>query len=160
MPRLNEDGRGRLSGSQRMQFGKLLMDAYGLDSFDNMLANALGIDRQRIALGSTFETIVYRVIDDAEMKWYTAELLQAARAARQRDLNLLAFSQQFELEPSLMEPERLVRAALGEIDPAPWAQHLMERSGQVCRIDIPDADTRGTGFLVGPDLIAATRRPA
>jgi hypothetical protein len=153
MPRLNNDGRDRLRGRQRKQFGKRLMSAFDLDSFDNMLANQLGIRREEIALGKDYETIVYRVIDDAERKWYTAELLQAARAERQTDLNLLEFSQQFGLEPSFVEPERLVRETLGEIDPEPWLKTATERLGQICRIDIPEAYTGGTGFLVGPDLI-------
>ena len=72
MPRLNDDGRGRLTGSQRAKFGELLMDAFTLSSFDNMLANRLGIDREDIALGDNKATIVFRVIGDAERKWYTA----------------------------------------------------------------------------------------
>lgn len=152
MPRLHTD-HTRLTGPERQQFGELLLDAFGLDGFDNLLANRLGLRRERISLARSLDAIVYDVIDDAEMKSYSAELLQAARAERQTNVSLFRFAQQFTLEPSLAIPERLIRSHLGEIDPEPWLTLALERIGQVCRIVIPSAATTGTGFLVAPDLV-------
>jgi hypothetical protein len=152
MPRLHAD-HSRLSGDQRQRFGEVLLDAFDLDTFDNLLANRLGLRRQRISLARSFDSIVYDVIDDAEMKSYSAELLQAARSERQSHIGLFRFAQEFDLEPSLAAPERLVRAHLGELDPEPWLTLALERLGQVCRIAIPAAGATGTGFLIGADLL-------
>lgn len=90
--------------------GELLLDAFDLDSLDNLLADRLGLRRQRISLARSLDAIVYDLIDDAEMKSYSAELLQAAHAERQTNVGLFRFAQQFALEPSLAEPERLIRS--------------------------------------------------
>jgi hypothetical protein len=52
MPRLNNDGRDRLTGSQRMSLGKLLMEAYALASFDNLLGTPPSCCRLRGRNGS------------------------------------------------------------------------------------------------------------
>lgn len=150
MPRLHAD-HSRLSGPERKQFGEQLLDAFGPDEFDNLLANQLGLRRARISLARNFDAIVFDVIDDAEMKSYTAELLQAARAERQTHVGLFHLAQQLALEPSFAAEERLVRAQLPEIDPEGWLQQGMARLGQVCRVETPVGP--GSGFLVGPNLV-------
>lgn len=152
MPRLNPNDK-RLEGPQIEEFTTLLRDAYSLNSFDIMLRSKLGKSREDLALGNNFKTIVYRVIEEAEQNSWTAELLQATRAARQTHVGLLHFAQQFALEPSFAEPERLVRTSIPEVDPEQWFADGMARLGQVCRVEVPAASQLGTGFLIGPDLV-------
>jgi hypothetical protein len=50
--------------------------------------------------------------------------------------------------------ERTLREDLGFFDVARWTTMLARLTGQVCRVELNDADaTMGTGFLVGPDTL-------
>ena len=54
--------------------------------------------------------------------------------------------------PSITVLEGLVRPRLRIMDMERWREHEASVSAQVCRIDI-GAAAKGTGFLVGPDLV-------
>ena len=128
MPRLHSD-HTRLTGSEREQFVHLLLDAFSLDSFDSMLANKLSRDRETLALGRNKEVVVERVVDEAEMNSWTAELLAGACAARPTHTGLFRFAQQFNLAPSTAEPERLIRPASGPFNPLPWLEPFHAAAG-------------------------------
>lgn len=156
MSRLNpqEQKFGRLTGRQRKQFTDALTDAFTLTTFDLMLVQEMGLrNREEWALGDDLVVIIDRVVSKAEQLSRTSELLTAALAARPAHVGLFQFAQQFEVAPASAAAERLVRDTLGFIDPATWVPLLMARVGQVCRVEVRATQIRGTGFLVGPDLV-------
>ena len=50
----------------------LMLGTYGISSAPTRTANRLGLRRERISLARSLDAIVYDVIDDAEMKSYSA----------------------------------------------------------------------------------------
>jgi hypothetical protein len=56
--------------------------------------------------------------------------------------------------PSRQQLETITKAAVGFLDPVPWATTLLEQIRRVCRIEVEGPQPRfGTGFLVGPGLV-------
>ncbi|MCB0047693.1 MAG: trypsin-like peptidase domain-containing protein [Caldilineaceae bacterium] len=156
MSRLNPQSQnfGRLTGQQRKELTELLQDAFSLSGLDRMLVQQLNLrSREEWALGNDLQTIVYLVIDKAEQRSLTAELLAGARAERPSHVGLFQFAQQFDAAPSSVKAERVVRTHLGFLDPEVWMPAFMARLGQVCRVEVRNGGARGTGFLIGPDLV-------
>ena len=121
-----------------------------------MLANKLDKHRQRISLARNLDGMIFDIIEDAEMKSWTAELLTGARAARPTDVGLFQLAQTYAIEPQtppIPELERIIRPELGLFDPVPWTANLMALLGRICRVEISATPIRGTGFLVAPDLV-------
>lgn len=148
----------RLSGQELLQFREALKNAFGLDTFDDMLLFQVNRKREHIALGNAFETILLRVLQRAEEESWTAELLQGARASRPNDAALLTFAQQFGLAPATprgKELERTIKKANSVLDPVQWRTRLGEIETRVCRIEIKAGGVLefGTGFLLGPDVV-------
>ncbi len=76
MPRLHED-HSRLTGSELKEFSELFLDTYGRQGLEILLRTHLGKQLDRITLADNLEGIVFDVIEDAEKRSYSAELLQA-----------------------------------------------------------------------------------
>ena len=144
-----------LTTDQFREFWEALRKAYPLANFDIMLKTRLGKQRENISVGPNLDKIVFDVINDAEMKGETLELINAARQSNPKNPDLLTFSEHFGLTSITRELEREVVEGLPDVDIMPWRTRLGEIEGQVCRIEIPKTKLEGigTGFLVGPDLV-------
>ncbi len=154
----------RLTGKQFQQFRNLIVDAFTLQRFDELLLFKLdevkpgGVKRENIALGDDFEAIAFKVIQRAQMEGWLPQLLGAVREARPAHADLLDFSCEFGLASTPLkkrELERIVQDSNAFIPPLQWRQKLGELETRVCRIEVPTNKgmSYGTGFLLGPDLI-------
>lgn len=160
MPRLGGRGEyGRLDGSQLKAFREALADAFdNLEHFDEMLLYYLNKNRQKLSVKPNLLAIIQDVINDAETRSWTAELLRAARVAEPTNAPLIIFAEQFRLS-SITTParelERMIREANASFDVMPWLKHLGEVEPCVCRVEVPvGADLEpGTGFLLGPEVV-------
>jgi len=159
MPRLHAD-HSRLSGVESEEFATLLIDAFNEETLDTMLLYK--VERRRdLIVGDrvNFQTKIFEVIQYADMQSWTAELLLGARAARPNHVGLFRFAQRYNLGPltatdtHLLELQRMVRPELDHLDPMLWARDLLALLGRICRVEIAATPIRGTGFLVGPDLV-------
>jgi V8-like Glu-specific endopeptidase len=151
MPRLRKDQQ-TLKGEQLKEFVQLLLDAYAIDSFTYMLRTQLDRRLEHLTRAADFPTMVFNVIEKAEIEGWSAELLQGARTQRQAHVGLFEFAQKFALEPPTIEQERIVKAYNLPFDPLPWLGTVMGLVCRICRVEIAGAPM-GTGFLVGPDLV-------
>ena len=70
----------QISGKQIGQLSAVLLNAYNLARFDEMLRVRLDKNRENIALGDDFQEIVFKVIRRAEMEnWVPALIVAAGR---------------------------------------------------------------------------------
>jgi len=110
---------------------------------------------------------IRRVVEqfNAEVHWRV--LLREARNAVPDDPGLVAFAERFDQAPiavegaqgqgskrlSEQELELRIKKANPISDILIWRRRLGEIEGRVCRIELPAGTARGTGFLVGPDVV-------
>ena len=125
-----------------------------------MLYRQLNKRRSLIILEKSlgYETVVNRIIQRADEESWSAQLLVAARAERQDDLCLFGFAQQFDLEPPTQPIMQFVeeQRPISDIPLLPavdWLTTALQRVSQLCRVAIRGANSPGSGFLVGPDLV-------
>ncbi len=156
-------------------YGKLdMMLTYGLD---RRLAD--------ITAPSGMRQVVFDLLQEAEAEGWTEDLATAALLANpgNRDLQDLHRQGIFRVGPaarrllddrgdavaSALVPEAaalaelpgrqelqsILNASVGFLDVVPFVVDLLERAGQVCRIEVntPAGTGFGTGLLVGPDLV-------
>lgn len=101
------------------------------------------------------DSIVFDLIQYAEARSITGQLIQAAHAVRPDDALLAQFMQQIGATAITPRPDTLEKILSAEnivFDVAKFRQRLAELERTVCRIDI-NGRAAGTGFLVGPDLV-------
>jgi len=156
MPRLVA-GDIRLDGKQFRQFHDGVLDAFN-DVQDLTSILRFGLDKRLNLITSPnndLEDIVFEVIDDADAKGWSAELLQALRTSRPTNQKLLVFAQEFALapqSPAKRQLELLISEGDEFIDVVKWRTRLTECEAAVCRIE-RDQVPIGTGFLLGPSLV-------
>jgi hypothetical protein len=107
------------------------------------------------------------VVEDFNAQPAWRDLLAAARNAAPRDAALQAFEEAVGQAPRVVdaspqgggaplagrELERKIKAGQETFDVAVWRSRLGEMESRVCRIELPEGTARGTGFLIGPDLV-------
>jgi hypothetical protein len=117
-----------------------------------------------------FEHQVFRLIEWAEQRGREVELIQVTARANPRNARMQQIYKKYGLAvPVLVQDggmpkpaspsdaadsglEALVTPYLKVVDIGLWREKLTSVEGQVCRITLNGA-ARGTGFLVGPDLV-------
>ena len=104
MPRLATENR-RMTGKQREEFGRALIDAYPTPKdLDRMLLYNLDKRLAHLAsLASPMPDIVFDVIEKAESEAWSLELLLAARTSNHNNPELLVLAQQFGLGIGIYE---------------------------------------------------------
>lgn len=160
MPRLMPHD-SRLSGDQYRQFHEAVLDAY--DDVDDLKRVLLfRLDKRLNLIANTndsFEVLVFSVITKADTQGWSANLLDALRATRPENGQLLGFAQQFGLAtqtPERSELELLINQGDALLDVDAWRTALGTTEARVCRIEhVKDGTTRaiGTGFLLSPNLV-------
>jgi len=148
----------KMNGQQLRRFSEILRAAFPLPRFDQLLLYRLDIRRADIALGNTYEEIVFNVFTDSQSRNWTFKLLQAARESNPDDPDLFAFAQQFGLStatPGHSELERLIDETNVSFDVVRWRTLSGHIETQVCRIEVSTSEgvVYGTGFLVGPGIV-------
>jgi hypothetical protein len=151
----------RLSGDRYQLFHEAVLDAYDdVDDLERVLLFRLDKRLNRIAnTKDSFDDVVFKVITKADTEGWSANLLDALRATRPENSQLLAFAQQFGLAtqtPGRSQLELLINEGDTLLDVDTWRAGLGTAEARVCLIEyVQGAGTRalGTGFLVGPDVV-------
>jgi hypothetical protein len=160
MPRLMPHDK-KLSGDQYRQFTDATLDAYE-DINDLRQVLLYRLDKRLNLIANTndsFDYIVFTLITKADTQGWSANLLDALRATRPQNGQLLTFAQQFGLAPQTPAPaelELLINSGDALLDVDSWRTALGKAEPRVCRIELDgDAVTQplGTGFLLGPNLV-------
>lgn len=155
--RLN--GTARLTASQLREFHDQMLDAFdNPNRLDNMLKLQLGKNRARISMDTDLETVVLKIIEFAEARFWSAELLMAARAENPEHQGLLLFAEQFGLAlaaPTGRQLERKIKLANAALDVMVWREGLAKVETCLCRVEIrfSGETIAGTGFLLGPSMV-------
>lgn len=148
-----------LTGAQYEDFVTALVNA-----FPNATALAMmlkfRLNKQLDAIvppGSTTHQAFY-LIQASEAEGWTDDLLKAARKSRPANALLLALAQSIGAPtnvPAGPELEKVIKASNRFYDIDKWRQSMGAIEAQVCQISIPTnkGTIKGTGFLVGPDVV-------
>lgn len=151
------------------EFQDVLLDAFSLTEFDQMLLFQLGINRENIGLGDNKRAVIFNVLVFFQARDKTTDLVSAAARANTDNQKLFAFAQRIGIAPVTLigkagdlKPttdqtalQREVRNTNSLLDIAKWRERLLEVEQQVCRVEINTAEglLYGTGFLVGPGTV-------
>ena len=146
----------KLNGRQVEQLSKIIRSAFELAHFDQMLYFRLDKNRQDIALGDDYRTIVFRTIRSAQREGWIDRLVLAAHQSRPNNPYLLAFAGLVNLGPDDMPErnglEKIIVDTNSLLDIGKWREKLSQIEGRVCRVEIGD-QAMGTGFLLGPSVV-------
>ncbi len=146
-----------LGGSDRKRLRLALMAAFpGWDRLRIMASDYLDVNLAVITSSNdNLETQAFELIEWAKADGALGDLVMAARYANPGNPELLAFAQRIGIS-STDTPKSALEALVSTnqtfLDVAVWREQLTRLEWRVCRVDI-DGVGRGTGFLVGPDLV-------
>ncbi len=157
----------RLNGPQRSRFEQLICEAFSLADFSRFLDYRLNKKLTDFSSGSdTFPQAVGKVIENANNELWWRDLLRELRNARPTDPGLMTFAEEAGQAPTTVDAQKpgapvvvgrdlelRVRATRSSFDIMTWRTRLGEIESRVCRIEYPEKQARGTGFLIGPDLV-------
>ncbi len=159
-----------IPGLQMEEISKALLDAYDTDSLSEMLRYRLNKKLGNIVAPGALETVVFKLLDKADMQGWQADLVREAHRANPGNIALLKVYEKFGMAPTISLAE--AGEVIPDVDAKPsssglqkiiseknptleidlWRNRLTQVEARVCRIDIANRGT-GTGFLVGPDTV-------
>lgn len=152
--RSEEDNMQSFDGVRQRKLKEALIDAfptwnalaqmvlYQLDkNLATITSQALGLDAN-----------AYELVQWAIAQGMVADLVVAARNQNPRNQSLARLSDAIGVSPTSVELEKIVNDNKLQLDPEVWREGLVTAEWRVCRIDV-GGEGRGTGFLVGPDLV-------
>ncbi|GAA1038406.1 hypothetical protein GCM10009557_54310 [Virgisporangium ochraceum] len=150
----------RLTEDECAVLADLLVAAFPRDRLESLVHHRL---RRTLAPFESVDDAISDLVTTANADLWWRPLLVAVRAADPKDAGLQAFGARHNLGPEVIDRhgdrvrqlESHVRRIGSEHNIAHWRARLGELEGQICRIEFGRGDhrERGTGFLVGPDLV-------
>jgi hypothetical protein len=158
--KVNQD---RLNGYERQDFHNALLQSFNTPiGIQQFLTYQLDKDINQISapvVGVTVDKMWFDVISEAETKYWSGDLLLAARKVSPQNPQLLEFARRFqhgpeiELDGHLASPLEVEVVATNAMvsNPAAWRSRLGVLEAQVCQVEV--AGQTGTGFLVGPSAL-------
>ncbi|HUR79467.1 MAG TPA: trypsin-like peptidase domain-containing protein [Thermoanaerobaculia bacterium] len=148
----------RLTGPELNELRGIIERAFTLSQFDGLLFDRLDRTRERIALGDTSTDILRRVLIEANTKGWLPDLVKAIGAENPSDSDLVDFAARHYgrgVTAPRNDLERIVIASNQFLDIARVLSRLGQIYRQVCRVSFGGgADPQGSGFLVGPSVVA------
>jgi hypothetical protein len=140
----------RLSGEQRSLLHASLTECFpNAERFAEFLRLRLDWGLDSISPRDTMALMIFRVIQWADLRGATADLVNAARLTNPQHPGLIGLAREMGISTVAAATLEVQRA--GIIDLNEWSGRLGVIEGQVCRVEI--RGSIATGFLVGPDLI-------
>lgn len=109
--------------------------------------------------GESYRNALLTILVQARGEGWLERLVREALRHRPRSPKLLSLDRSFEITAADVAPalqrslEDIVRVESGYEDLIPWVQKLETCAWRVCRIEYPPLTARGTGWLVGHDLL-------
>jgi V8-like Glu-specific endopeptidase len=157
----------RLEGPEIQELVGLLRVAFSRQRFDDLLLYRLNrLLGDHVGPADDDRTAIRKVLEDANRELWWRDLVREARHAVPGDPGLVAFGERYAFAPATVVVsggtatpvtgaglELKIKASQSTFDINPWRRRLGEIEGRVCRVELPEATARGTGFLVGPDLV-------
>lgn len=146
-----------LDGPNRKRLREALIDAFpGWDPLRIMTSDYLDLNLAIVTSSNdNLETQAFELIEWAKAEGNLGDLVVAARYANPKNPKLQAFANRIGIS-STDQPRSALEALVGSnqtfLDVALWREQLTRLEWRVCRVDIDEVG-RGTGFLVGPDLV-------
>jgi len=145
-----------LTGPRFRPLNEALRATLSLNEFDQMLKERVNINREDIALGNNYNSIVFEVIGAANRAGWVYKLVHAARQERPSNPVFVEYARMLGISPRGLpdqaQLESIIRKSNTVFDIAQFRQRIGEIEGRVCRVDL-QCDGLGTGFLVGPDIV-------
>ncbi len=148
-----------------------IVDGYDDVSLTEALKFYMNLDfKKKIPQNVDFEHQIFKLIEWAEQRGRDVELVQVTARANPGNARMQEIYKKYGLaipvlvqEAGVAKPrtpsdasdggmERIVKPYLAFADFGIWRERMTRVEGQVCRITLNGA-ARGTGFLVGPDLV-------
>ena len=147
----------RLTGPELKELRDIVRQAFRLSRFDRLLSGRLDISREDIALGSEYDEILFKVLDDANRNGWLTAFVKAASAENPSDSDLADFANRYYavgVVAQRSDLEKIVDSSNEFLDIAKVIGRLSTIYRQVCRISFGGgADPQGSGFLVGPSVV-------
>jgi hypothetical protein len=153
----------RLEPAEVEKLKDLLHAAFGRQRFKEFLFYRLGrILEDFSGEGAGYETNLFDILMEANAKLWWHDLARHARNAVPSDPDLQAFLEEFGYSPEIVSDAQRVRGpelqlkirdAATTYNVATWRGRLGEIEGRVCRIEYPENEAQGTGFLIGPNAV-------
>lgn len=159
-----------MPGVEFGEFQKALVDAFGKSDLEQMVRVRLNEKLDTIVEPGSVKNVTFQLLTWAEQHGFEADLARAAYLERPRNERVRRVYEKFGMAPAVAvqqagEPiaiasayataagfEATVKPHLRTVDIGVWRDNLARIESQVCRIEF-SGNARGTGFLVGPDLV-------
>jgi hypothetical protein len=161
-----------MAGVDFGEFQRALVSAFSQRDLETLVRTRLDTRLEDIVSPGTTPYVAYELLDWAERKG-SSVVLNLARAAyleNPRNEAIGLIYEKFGMAPAVSVQEggvivagsprvatargleAIVQPRLKAVDMDVWREKLAQVEGQVCRIEL-NGEARGTGFLVGPDLV-------
>jgi len=163
-----------LTREQRNQLFNALLEAFpAWAELQGMVMLQLDRNLETISASSnTLRKVVLDLIIWAQAGGYLGELTGGALAVKPDNLALKEFAKAMQAATAAVPPpapapaaapnkevyERLIWKAVAFAGTAEFRAAMVEREARVCRVEFPEGDGQGTGFLVGADLVCTNYR--
>jgi V8-like Glu-specific endopeptidase len=121
-----------------------------------MVQFGMNVNLAAVAGGPPLQDTAFDLIQWAEARSRTQELILAAIDDNPTNARLAEFAAAYGVAPSLPSAgqlQQIVVRAAGFQNPDQWIERMAESLLPVCRVEIPAATGIGTGFLVGPTTL-------
>jgi Trypsin-like peptidase domain/Effector-associated domain 1 len=157
----------RLTGPQIQELAGLLRAAFPRPRFKEFLLYRL--DRSLddyTGPADDYRTMLRDILVEANAQLWWRNLVSEARKAVPADPGLQAFSQEFGYSPSTVsvanggaapvrgpQLELKIKESSSTFDILTWRTRLGEIEGRICRVEFPEGEAQGTGFLIGPNAV-------
>ena len=141
------------------------MKAFSPDDLLELVLVCFNEDLEKIVAPGPLNKRALDLVRWADHRGIVPDLARGAFLARPRDTTLRELQDVYEGAPRLSIQtagaarrvtasalEAIVRPRLKSVDMDVWRERYASVEGQVCRIEI-DGAAKGTGFLIGPDLV-------
>lgn len=150
----------KLTGPQQAELEHAIISAFpSKDDLARMLQYRLSQNLEAVAMGTSLESIVFRLIQTAQARGWLHTLIARAREANPGNSDLAGFCQQIGLSPQSPDTDALEKVIVRQnsfLDVNTWRQGLGELENRVCRIELNLSDgstTYGTGFLISANFL-------
>ena len=144
-----------IAGDYFLELRTALIKALSPDEMDAMLVAYFGRHLYEISTRNNYEADVDQVIFWADRTDQEAKLVGSAYEWNPSNRALQVLAQKFLLSSNTLSSvklEKIVNDDKSFLDVNQWIERLAAIEGQICRVEI-DGTAKGTGFLVGPDIV-------
>lgn len=155
-----------ISGRQHEQLSEALRDAFrNPQRFEEFVKFRFNKNLYNITIAGDLKELAFDLINEADREGWVRNLILGARQSNpgnQKLINLIAKEDYFTDTLNISLPselsargarEKIIRQTNSFLEPNEWLRKLSEILPQVCRIEFPQGQAQGTGFLIAPNVV-------